>query len=112
MQWNFLLLHFYRPPSSEEAYVEKIRASLDKIAVQHNIWLLGDFNLPGIDWSVNCFKPSGRYPAQSNALIAILLDHKLQQMVEEPTQGRNILDLFLTNNDLMSNRASVITTTT
>ena len=97
--WPVFIGAFYRPPSSDEAYVEKIRTSLDKIPVLHNIWLLGDFNLPDIDWSVNCFKPSGRHPAQSKALVAILLDHNLQQMVEEPTRGRNILNLFLTNND-------------
>ena len=90
---------FYRPPSSDEVYVENLRASQEKIPVQDNVWLLGDFNLPNVDWAVNRFQPSGRYPSQSKAMIDIILDHNLQQLVEEPTRGRNILDLFLTNND-------------
>lgn len=41
---------FYRPPTSNKAYVENLRASLEKIPVQNNVWLLGDFNLPDIEW--------------------------------------------------------------
>ena len=62
---------FYRP-SSNEAYVENLRASLERIPVQDTS------KLPNIDWTPNRFRPCGRHPAQSKAMIVIALDHNLQ----------------------------------
>ena len=88
---------FYRSQQTDEAYIETLRSSLQKIPVHDNTWLLGDFNLPNFDWTINRFQPSGRYPTQSKAMVAVALDYGLQQLVDRPTRGENILDLFFTN---------------
>jgi hypothetical protein len=51
--------------------------------------VLGDFNLPGIDWSVPC--ASKVY--QQDLFLETFLKYGLYQKVEEPTRGENILDL-------------------
>ena len=50
---------FYRSQQTDEDYIETLRSSLEKIPVHDNIWLLGDFNLPDVDWTINRFQPSG-----------------------------------------------------
>ena len=85
---------FYRSQQTDEAYIETVRSSLEKIPVHDNLWLLGDFNLPDNDWTINRFQPSGRYPTQSKAMVDVALDYGLQQLVDRPTRGEYILDLF------------------
>ena len=65
---------FYRSQQTDEAYIETLRPSLEKNPVHDNIWLLGDFKLPDIDWTINRFQPSGRYPTQSKAMFDVALD--------------------------------------
>lgn len=55
----------------------------------------------------NRFKPCGRHPAQSKAIIDIALDHYLQQLVDEPTREANILELFFTNNESLVQHVNV-----
>ena len=88
---------FYRSQQTDEAYIETLRSSLQKIPAHDSIWLLGDFNLPDFDWTINRFQPSGRYPTQSKAMVAVALDYGLQQLVDRPTRGENMLDLIFTN---------------
>ena len=97
----------YRPQSTDENYIETIRTSLENIPIQNNVWLLGDFNLPDVKWESNSFVPSGRYPAPSKAIIDIALDHNLQQLLTEPTRGKNALDLFFTNSESLVQQVNV-----
>ena len=55
---------YYRPPTSDVDYAKELDASLSKIPPNANIWLLGDFNLPDVDWETVAFRPGGYYPAQ------------------------------------------------
>ena len=58
------------------------------------MWVTGDFNLPNIDWSSNSVVGS-TYPLE---LCNMLIDtFGFTQMVDSPTRGNNILDLFATN---------------
>ena len=98
---------FYRSQQTDEAYIETLRSSLEKIPVHDNIWLLGDFNLPDVDWTINRFQPSGRYPTQSKAMVDVALDYGLQQLVDRPTRGENLLELFFTNKDSLVQHANV-----
>ena len=59
--------------------------------------VLGDFNLPDIDWDSNVFTPCGRYPSPIKAMMEIALDFNLQQVVLKPTRDNSILDLCFTN---------------
>lgn len=88
---------FYRPQSTNRDFVNELDLSLSRIPPNASIWLLGDFNLPDIDWDIIAFRPCGQYPAISKLMIDILNDHNLHQLVKEPTRDQNILDLCLTN---------------
>ena len=88
---------FYRPQSAGADCVRELGVSLSKIPLGASIWLLGDFNLPDVDWDTVAFRPGGRYPAISKSMIDIINDHNLHQIVRKPTREECILDLCLTN---------------
>ena len=61
--------------------------------------ILGDFNLPHIDWATLSGTES-----ESHRMIEFLEENFLSQMVSEPTRQNNILDLVITTQDnLVSN---------
>ncbi|XP_071502572.1 uncharacterized protein, partial [Diadema antillarum] len=88
---------FYRPPSSNLEYLEELELSLSRVPKNASVWILGDFNLPHVDWESAVFKPGGQYPAVSRKVIDIMNDNNLQQLVKDPTRAENILDLCFTN---------------
>ena len=47
------------------------------------------------------------YPTRSKAMVDIALDYGLQQLVDKPTRGENILDLFFTNNGSLVQHVNV-----
>ena len=95
----------YRPP---EAPCEKFHSTLD--FVQRCIWeelngsfqvcLVGDFNFPDIDWRSERVLSGQTVQSQCSALelLNFLTSGMLNQYVDQPTRGSNILDLFCTNN--------------
>jgi hypothetical protein len=81
----------YRPPSSGEDNLTELCNILH--AVDENTILIGDFNLPGIDWHKDQSKD-----ARGRMLLEASLEGGLQQLVDFPTHTKgNILDLILTN---------------
>ncbi|XP_072018292.1 uncharacterized protein [Amphiura filiformis] len=88
---------FYRSQTTDNDYMRLLDDSLQKIPKNASIWLLGDFNLPDVNWITNSFIPCGRYPGPSKLMIDIALDHGLHQIVQKPTRGKSILDLCFTN---------------
>jgi len=58
-----------------------------------NIVIVGDFNFRGIDWLT---LEGSNYI--ENAFIETILDNSLSQLVTQPTRGKNIFDLVLTDN--------------
>ncbi len=76
-----------------------------------NIILLGDFNIPIIQW------PSGRSSGgsledqqQARALSRLMDNLYLDQVILEPTQNQNILDLVFINNTDIIHSYSVLKT--
>ena len=57
---------------------------------QRECIIIGDFNLPNIDWTLQ--RPT---PAPGNKLMQLLADNNLPQHVHETTMQSNILDLVL-----------------
>jgi len=79
--------------------ITQLSESLHKLcsnqAVPPNILLVGDFNLPSIQWTEGCgqiaVNPS--YGLEINhSLVDIVNDNNLEQLVNEPTRGTDILD--------------------
>ena len=67
----------------------------------YDINIMGDFNFPNINWTTSICSPShGREQHESGeALLNFITHNMLSQLVDKPTRGTNILDLFLTNNE-------------
>ena len=61
---------------------------------QHECVIMGDFNLPNIDWTLE--RPT---PAPCNKLIQLLADNNLTQHVQETTRQNNILDLVISTEE-------------
>ena len=92
---------FYRPPNSDMTALDNLNLSLDRLThiTNGNIWLGEDFNAPHIDWSSMEVSPlAGGRRQEQQRLIDISLDHNIEQTIDKPARGGNILDLLFTNN--------------
>ena len=81
------------------------------------IIVTGDFNFPFMDWknhggNVYLNKLKGNIKKEDRSQANILLDmmdtYALIQEISEPTRGKNILDLLMTNNSEMIMRVNII----
>ena len=106
---SLIICSIYRPPNNNTTIMDSMCDALENIIQSYPnaiIWIAGDVNLPAIDWQNNTII-STRYNLSINSrLLDLLSDHGLSQIVDFPTRGQNILDIFLTN------RPSMITSCT
>ena len=89
--------------------MNELHESISKLRSINNgqILLAGDFNLPDIDWTNNAFIPGGQYPALSKKMLEIVNDFGMEQVVLEPTRGKNTLDLFFTTNPTLVEKVTM-----
>ena len=80
--------------SNDQKSIE-LEKSLSKIPQNSHIWALGDFNLPNIDWQTEQITPNCPCPSVYEFFVSTVYDFSIEQIVKEPTRGKNILDLFL-----------------
>ena len=74
-------------------------------------WILGDLNYPKFHWNDNYVpqvKQGSSFPQQYDDFINLLDDNNLIQMVSEPIRQDNTLDLFLTNNDSLVSKVTIL----
>ena len=90
----------YRPPNSTIEYMTDMCNELSNIKKQYKnavIWIMGDFNLPDINWNSYTIDKH-QYSKEINELfINTIQSLNLEQVTKQPTRNHNILDLFLTN---------------
>ena len=80
----------YRPPSGGQGSIADL-TNLVRSVEERSI-LIGDFNLPEVEWS------NWRTAARSREFLSVAEEKLLEQMVNFPTHTRgNMLDLVLTN---------------
>ena len=100
---NVRLGIIYRPPNlSQENDLSLVREINHMLSGEENVIVLGDFNLPGIDWE-SYFSHCER----ENYFINCFLDNYLDQIVNFPTRGSNLIDLVLTNNSNLCSNISM-----
>ena len=92
----------YRRPSQSLEIDTKMYDSLQGTINNIDTIILGDFNLPQIDWANLTYVES-----ESERLISFVDNNFLHQQVTEPTRGGNILDLILTNQEYLVSSTSV-----
>ena len=91
----------YRPPDTNVQSFENLLTFLqnhlnsDKFT---EFIIMGDFNLPGIQWEGNQRNLKENSSKAETLLLQFMQNNLLSQYVTQPTRQRNILDLFLTNN--------------
>ena len=97
---TLIVLVIYRPPNRDLQYTQSICNLIEYLCctfVNAIIWITGDFNLPNINWELNTVV-SNAYPLElCNMLLDISSTSGFTQLVDSPTRGNNILNLFLTN---------------
>ena len=103
---------YYRPKEGDSHSPDELRRSLEKVS-QHkgDIWVLGDFNYPKLDWDeddVPHIRPGCTLTKLYEDFIEIMADFDLMQMIREHTRGENILDLFLTTYPTLVDPVSII----
>ena len=101
---------YYRPHEGDTDSARHLCDSLSRICnhTQSHIWLAGDFNYPGIDWTDRTIKSECRHVTRHSEFLDTLDATPLEQIIQEPTREGNTLDLFLTSNKTLINRASVL----
>ena len=100
-KYSFILCLIYNPPNSDLSYFFNLLDYLNNLlALNNKIILLGDFNLPDINWE----SLTGQF-VSSNLFCDIVFKFNLSQFVNLPTHIHgNILDLILSNDsDLVKN---------
>lgn len=90
-----------------------MRKSLEKVGKKNgNIWLLGNFNLPGLTWTDNIPLPKSTLTSKPvyEYFLDLINDLGLCQMVSEPTRRSpdNTLYLFLTSNPTMIQKVDIL----
>ena len=99
---------YYKPTENDETSVTELAKSLDIVRGKGNTtWLLGDFNMPHIDWVTNSPNANCKLHSLYNAFLESLDDHNLDQMVTLPTRDEKILDLFCCSNSTLVTEVSV-----
>lgn len=103
---NTFIAVLYRPPRSPDkdfkATLDILQNKMDEVTDDTrspDIYILGDFNLPSIDWEYNCVKPDTicESPEATSLVLDFIDKNFLTQMVKKPTRENNTLDLILTN---------------
>lgn len=103
---NALVAVIYRPPdSTAETFknlLSKLQQKIEELTKDErtpDIYILGDFNLPGIDWDYHTISAGQTIESQRacNDLFEFMDNNFLTQMIKLPTRKDNTLDLVLTN---------------
>ena len=89
---NLRLGVFYRAPS-QDSLVDDLLLNEIRVGSNLNCLILGDFNLPNINWELEL-----GFDSTASKFIDCFSDCFLTQLVKEPTRENNILDLVLASN--------------
>ena len=104
---DFYVGSFYQHKNLDTASTQTLRENLQEIIGKEqmkNLVLADDFNLSSINWENNEISSPSQYGRDVNQMALDLCnDLFLRQVVEEPTRGRNMLDLlFVSCPDLVN----------
>ena len=88
----------YRPPDNDGAVRDIVNVMTAVCATERPVLMVGDFNLPEIDWGRPGDDPVLlRRSSRALTFVDAAAQCGLEQYVRQPTRGENLLDLVLTN---------------
>ena len=101
---SVIIIAVYRPPNSDFTYLESLCHNIQQIIDSNpysTVWVVGDINLPNINWSDNSV--SGyNYPIPFCNLVFDLFNNAgLEQLVTFPTRR---IDICATNRPRLVNK--------
>ena len=106
--YNLIITTIYRPPDcTKQAFIDILDAvkntTNDIKHLKPDIQILGDFNFPRLHWPNSKLTPGSTQSEQeqANSLLKLMDTLFLNQFILKPTRGNNILDLALSNNELL-----------
>ena len=111
---SLYLCSFYRSPNNNVTPITKLNDFLSSIFYNESpqlpqILLAGDFNLPSISWIDGQIKPNPTYGTDVNqSLLESINEFAPDQLVTEPTRGRNTLDLIFSSHPESISKMKVI----
>ena len=106
---SVLIGAYYKPHELDQTSFAELEKTLNLVNQSNSqIWLLGDFNLPKIDWQLLTPTPDCKHHTFYSNCLEAFSDCMLEQMVTSPTRGQNILDLFFTTNPTLVNKTSIL----
>ena len=100
---------FYNPDEGDAISLKNFERSLQWIGgmTSSHIWIAGDVNLPGFDWKYSCIFPRCHFPELTRK-FSDCLNHGVVQLINNPTWGRNVLDLFIINDNSLIIKTEVV----
>lgn len=102
---NMVLITIYRPPACPTGkfvdQLTKVNELLNDLPSPiPTLVLTGDLNFPQMDWdSESVYGGAEDMRFQAEALLRLMRDFCLNQLINIPTRGDSILDVVMTNND-------------
>lgn len=103
-----IVCSIYRPTNNDVDYTNKMCATLRELHrnhLDHTLWIGGDANIPDINWACDSVEGHNYPTTISQQFIDIFSDLGCQQVIDFPTRGSNILDIFATNRPSLLNKA-------
>ena len=92
---SVLIGAYYKSHEFDQHSLDELSKSLDMVKqTSSNIWLMGDFNLPKVDWQSLAPTPEYKFPTFYREWLEVFNGCLLEQTVTSPTRGKQILDLF------------------
>ena len=94
-----LISAYYKHNEDDQESLLKLRTEIIQSKSKGKVWILGDFNLPKLDWTneTPSFKSTCSRTLVYDIFLEILDDFNLVQMTKDSTRHKNVLDLFLTS---------------
>lgn len=108
---NIIICCYYRPNISmlNMAALRNVVEHITNKYHHHSIILVGDFNLPEIDWETRKLKYGAKFKSVHLDFLTMLFENRMQQLVTQPTHIHgNILDLICTNNTALVTDIDII----
>ena len=96
---TLLTCSFYYPHTGDRGSIKAFDESTHMASRTNNTSIVvgEDFNLPGWHWPIKTLKKGTPYPQLHRKFMDDIQDMGLEQIVQEPTRGDSVPDLFLTN---------------
>jgi hypothetical protein len=85
---SIILYTYYRPPGSPLDDIQQLSSSLANIPESSYVLLVGDFNLPAIDWSFDQPSPSNVGGHLEDKFCELFADYFLEQLIPGPDASR------------------------